>query len=85
MDTIAAIAPPPGEGGVGIIRISGPEAPLIAQGVWRGKLPLPDFESHRLYYGDIAGLDHGFDNTTPTAKKAEPKDVSLQDTTCFDL
>jgi len=30
MDTIAAIATPPGKGGVGIVRISGPKAPEIA-------------------------------------------------------
>ena len=30
-DTIAAIATPPGKGGVGIVRISGPDALRIAQ------------------------------------------------------
>lgn len=30
-DTIAAIATPPGHGGLGIVRISGPDAPRIAQ------------------------------------------------------
>ncbi|MBU2806606.1 hypothetical protein HF668_15980, partial [Acidithiobacillus ferridurans] len=29
-DTIVAIATPPGEGGVGILRFSGPQAPSIA-------------------------------------------------------
>ena len=31
MDTIAAIATPPGQGGVGIVRVSGPDAKSIAQ------------------------------------------------------
>lgn len=31
METIAAIATPPGQGGVGIVRISGPNAPAIAR------------------------------------------------------
>ncbi len=52
-DTIAAIATAPGEAGVGIIRISGPEAPQIAERIWRGQRPLPEFESHKLYYGEI--------------------------------
>ncbi|MDD2760317.1 MAG: tRNA uridine-5-carboxymethylaminomethyl(34) synthesis GTPase MnmE [Methylomonas sp.] len=39
-DTIAAIATPPGNGGVGIIRISGPAVPDIAQQI-AGKLPKP--------------------------------------------
>ncbi len=39
-DTIAAIATPPGLGGVGIVRISGPAVPAIAQQVL-GRLPQP--------------------------------------------
>jgi len=33
MDTIAAIATPPGQGGVGIVRVSGPQVKSIAQAV----------------------------------------------------
>lgn len=46
MDTIAAIATPPGRGGVGIVRISGPDAARIL----RALVPAwPDtFESHKL-------------------------------------
>jgi tRNA modification GTPase len=33
MDTIVAIATPPGQGGVGIVRVSGPQAKSIAQAV----------------------------------------------------
>jgi tRNA modification GTPase len=55
-DTIAAIATPPGIGGVGIVRLSGPEALAIARRIFRraGKhQPASDWqpESHRLYYG----------------------------------
>ncbi len=39
-DTIAAIATPPGAGGVGIIRLSGPETPRIAEDLIGG-LPQP--------------------------------------------
>ena len=66
METIAAIATPPGEGGVGIIRISGAEAPAIAAKVWRGKRPVADFESHRLYYGDIVDPGRDGSRTAPT-------------------
>ncbi|MSP38829.1 MAG: tRNA uridine-5-carboxymethylaminomethyl(34) synthesis GTPase MnmE [Deltaproteobacteria bacterium] len=53
-DTIAAIATPPGEGGVAIVRVSGIEAERIAQRVFKrshgkdGKL-----KSHMLYHGSI--------------------------------
>ena len=39
-DTIAAVATPPGRGGVGIVRISGPDAPRIAEAVL-GRVPAP--------------------------------------------
>ena len=39
-DTIAAVATPPGRGGVGIIRISGPDVPRLAKSLL-GKLPEP--------------------------------------------
>ncbi|HLS80749.1 MAG TPA: tRNA uridine-5-carboxymethylaminomethyl(34) synthesis GTPase MnmE [Steroidobacter sp.] len=39
-DTIAAIATPPGRGGVGVVRVSGPRAAQIAAGVL-GRVPEP--------------------------------------------
>src|ERR1043166_9281 len=53
-DTIAAIATPPGEGGIAIIRVSGPDAENIAAAVFTparvngGKL-----KSHMLYRGTV--------------------------------
>lgn len=41
-DTICAIATPPGAGGVGIVRISGPLAPNIARAM-AGRLPAPRY------------------------------------------
>ena len=54
-DTIAAISTPLGEGGIGIVRLSGPESLAIVDDIWRGK-PL---ESHRLRYGHIVDPDTG--------------------------
>ena len=54
-DTIAAIATPLGEGGIGIIRLSGPDSlPLLAS-VFRqnGKSQNSPIESHRVYHGHI--------------------------------
>ena len=52
-DTIAAIATPPGEGGIGIIRVSGPEAEKILRTVFHrpGKQADAPWESHRMAYG----------------------------------
>lgn len=52
-DTIAAIATPLGEGGLAIIRISGPAAVTIADKVFRGKKPLRDAPGFTVHYGTI--------------------------------
>lgn len=53
--TIAAIATPAGEGGIGIVRISGPKAVPILSRVFRDRRgqSRTSFESHRMYYGKI--------------------------------
>ena len=60
-ETIAAIATPPGPGGIGIIRISGPLAPHILKKLFlpRHKTKLQDYESHRMYYGWIIDPENG--------------------------
>ena len=59
LDTIAAIATPPGTGGIGVIRVSGPAAVAIAQGVFvrPSGQPLQHVESHRLYHGFVVNAD----------------------------
>ena len=52
-DTICAIATPVGEGGIGIIKISGPEALAIAQRLFQPAHAAFPLESHRLHYGWI--------------------------------
>jgi tRNA modification GTPase len=50
-DTIVAQATPPGEGGVGIIRLSGSMALSLLDAVFRGKDRVVEMESRRLYHG----------------------------------
>jgi tRNA modification GTPase len=52
-DTIAAVVTPLGEGGVAVIRISGPEALSMADQVYQGKLKLKDVSTHTVHYGYI--------------------------------
>ncbi|GKX55846.1 tRNA modification GTPase MnmE [Leminorella grimontii] len=58
-DTIVAQATPPGRGGVGILRVSGPKAAIVAQQVL-GKLPKPRYADY-LPFRDAEGqvLDQG--------------------------
>jgi tRNA modification GTPase len=58
-DTIAAIATPPGVGGIGIIRISGPKARDIARLLFRSTKKADGFKSHQLYHGDIVSPETG--------------------------
>ncbi|MCX5837070.1 MAG: tRNA uridine-5-carboxymethylaminomethyl(34) synthesis GTPase MnmE, partial [Deltaproteobacteria bacterium] len=51
-DTIAAIATPPGIGGVGLIRVSGSAAEEITRLLFRPSPP-GNFLSHHLYHGEI--------------------------------
>jgi len=52
-DTIAAIATAVGEAGIGVVRLSGPEALPIAQGLFRPSSTTCAFDSHRLYHGHV--------------------------------
>jgi len=52
-ETIAAIATPPGPGGIGIIRLSGGSALEILRSFFKPHKPSPRFVSHRMYYGTI--------------------------------
>lgn len=51
--TIAAIATPPGEGAIALLRISGPEAFAIATRIFRGKLPFEKMHARHLYFGQL--------------------------------
>ena len=54
-ETIASITTPIGEGGIGVIHVSGPDSLEIVNTVFKGKKlkDLRKAESKRLYYGDI--------------------------------
>ncbi len=60
-DTICAVSTPPGEGGIGIIRVSGRDAVLIASGIFRPHAtngPAPGV-SHTLRYGHVVDPSTG--------------------------
>lgn len=57
-DTICAIATPPGAGGIGILRISGPKAFEIIQRLWRGRRAAAELQPRRLSLGEALD-EHG--------------------------
>jgi tRNA modification GTPase len=56
-DTIVAPATPLGEGGVGIVRLSGPQAEAQLAAAFRGRILPAAMESHHLYHGRLCRRD----------------------------
>ena len=80
-DTIAAISTPPGEGGIGVVRLSGDEALEIAEKVYKqGNKRLSDQPSHTIHYGNLYNpkTDEKIDEVMVTIMKA-PKTYTRED------
>jgi tRNA modification GTPase len=60
-DTICAVSTPPGEGGIGIVRVSGRDALVIASKVFRPRAErgLETAGSHTLHYGHVVDPETG--------------------------
>jgi tRNA modification GTPase len=74
-DTIVARATPPGTGGIGIVRVSGPLAPRIASSML-GRLPPPriaSFSEFRGSHGEL--LDQGIALYFPSPRSFTGEDV----------
>ena len=58
-DTIVAIATPPGEGGIGIVRLSGPEALAVAEQIFESKQKrkLTDQKNFTVRYGYVVAIN----------------------------
>lgn len=83
-DTIAAIATPAGQGGIGIIRVSGPNAIAVADTILRlqGGVKLAHCHSHTVHYGravhEHSGKEGTLDDVLVTLMKA-PKSYTAED------
>lgn len=78
-DTIAAIATPLGEGGLAVLRISGPEARAIADKVFIGKAHPSTAPSHTLHFGKIVRAGRTIDEVLLAVLRA-PKTFTREDT-----
>jgi tRNA modification GTPase len=79
-DTITAISTPLGEGGIGIVRISGKEAVKIAEMIFTGEKSVTEIPSHRVTYGEIIDPHTGevIDEVLLTVFRA-PKSYTAED------
>src|SRR2546426_6141391 len=77
-DTIAAIATPLGEGGLAVVRLSGPAALQVADKSFRGAVRPSKAESHTLHYGEIHRGDQKVDEVMLAVMRA-PKTYTKED------
>ncbi|MGC9964035.1 MAG: tRNA uridine-5-carboxymethylaminomethyl(34) synthesis GTPase MnmE [Syntrophobacteraceae bacterium] len=79
-DTICAIATPIGEAGIGLIRLSGPEALNMARKIFRPKNPSLTLKSHTLHYGWIQDpVSGGLVDEVLLSFMAAPKTYTCED------
>ena len=79
-ETIAAISTPFGESGIGIVRLSGPQAERIILNVFKPKKEFTRFISHHFHYGEIIDpqTGHPVDETLVVLMKG-PKTYTRED------
>src|SRR5688572_9625044 len=77
-DTIAAIATPLGEGGLGVVRISGPSAVSVASSLFRSSKPLAQCPSHTLHHGRLMDGEEPLDEAVASLFRA-PRSYTGED------
>jgi tRNA modification GTPase len=83
-DTMAAISTPMGEGGIGVVRLSGPDALLIADRAFRSPrgAPLSAQPSHTIHYGHVVVDDEIVDEVLVSVMRA-PRTYTREDVVEF--
>ncbi|MFA6357494.1 MAG: tRNA uridine-5-carboxymethylaminomethyl(34) synthesis GTPase MnmE [Candidatus Omnitrophota bacterium] len=79
-DTISAISTASGEGGIGIVRISGPKALPIANRIFipKSQEKPAEFRSHTMHYGQISDEEKFIDEAILTVMR-KPKSYTRED------
>ncbi len=78
-DTIAAVATPPGTGGIAIIRVSGPDAEKMLESLFVPAAHVSDgLVSHKMYYGHVYDQDEMLDECMAVLMK-KPSSYTKED------
>lgn len=79
-DTIAAISTAVGEGGIAVIRVSGPESVPQVERIFKSKTKLTDAATHTVHYGFIVDPDSGerIEEVLVTVMRA-PRSFTMED------
>ncbi|MBT5831080.1 MAG: tRNA uridine-5-carboxymethylaminomethyl(34) synthesis GTPase MnmE [Candidatus Latescibacteria bacterium] len=81
-DTIVAIATAPGEGAIGIVRLSGPQAIFLSDQCYRGRIRLQDATPRTLSYGHFISSGQDLDEVLASVMYA-PNSYTGEDTVEF--
>ena len=83
-DTMAAISTPMGEGGIGMVRLSGPDAIVIADRAFRSPrgAPLSAQPSHTIHYGHVVVAEQIVDEVLVSIMRA-PRTYTREDVVEF--
>lgn len=79
-DTIAAIATPPGEGGIAVVRVSGPKAVEISDRIFSGSIA--SYASHTVHLGVVQYEGVGIDQALVLVMRA-PRSFTGEDVVEF--
>jgi tRNA modification GTPase len=77
-DTIAAVSTPPGRGGIGVVRISGPDARAVAEGVLRFSHP-PDWRPWAAALAELADSEGRLVDQVVVTFFATPRSYTAED------
>ncbi len=77
-ETIAAIATPPGEGGVAIVRISGNDAIAVAEKIFSG--PVRSYKTHTAHFGKVIDAEGNVVDEALVLAMLAPKSYTGEDT-----
>jgi len=79
-DTIAALSTPLGEGGIGIVRISGPQAIPLAEAIFHpsDRTPLSQVPTHTLHHGFVVSQTQRIDEVLVSVMRA-PRTYTRED------
>jgi len=80
-DTIAAIATPPGEGGIGIVRISGQQAEEILKNIFvtKSNKKIESFKDRYFYYGKILNKQNQIIDEVLVVLMKGPRSYTMED------
>lgn len=76
--TIAAVATPPGEGGIAVVRIAGDRALEVADRIFSG--PIQKYESHTVHFGKIIDAQGNIIDEGLAVVMKNPRSYTAEDT-----